>query len=168
MASQLEAFLNRHIEAGTVPGAVALRGGRDVELVAAGRASVDGVPMRDDAIVRIQSMTKPIVAVAALRLVEAGRIGLDESVETWLPELTDRRVLRSVGSPLDDTVPARRAITLRHLLTLGSGYGMEVVPSPVQKAMVDNGTDAGPDPVQLGADEWLARLAELPLAFQPG
>lgn len=77
--------------------------------------------MRDDAIMRIQSMTKAITAVTALRLVEAGRIGLDQSVEEWLPELGDRRVLTSPAAPLDDTVPAKRPITLRHLLTLGSG-----------------------------------------------
>ena len=168
MASELERFPGRHIEAGTAPGAVALLGGRDPEIVAAGVASVDGDPMRDDAIMRIQSMTKPITAVAALRLVEAGRIGLDQGVEEWLPELANRRVLNSPAAPLDDTVPANRPITLRHLLTMGSGYGMEFGGSPLHKAMAHNGTEAGPDPVTLGADEWLARLAELPLAFQPG
>ena len=55
---------------------------------------------------RIQSMTKPITAVAALRLVEAGRLGLDQSLEEWLPELADRRVLSSPTAALDDTVPA--------------------------------------------------------------
>jgi CubicO group peptidase (beta-lactamase class C family) len=168
VASELEALLVRHVEAGTVPGAVALRGGRDTEVVAVGVASIGGKPMHEDAIFRIQSMTKPITAVAALRLVEAGRIGLDQSVETWLPELADRRVLTSPGAPLDDTVPAHRAITLRHLLTMGSGYGMEFGDSPLRKAMAENGTESGPEPVTLGADEWLARLAELPLAFQPG
>jgi CubicO group peptidase (beta-lactamase class C family) len=168
MVSELERFLVRHVEAGTVPGAVALRGGRDPEVVAAGVASIGGNPMRDDAIMRIQSMTKPIVSVAALRLVEAGRIELDQSVEGWVPELADRRVLTSPGAPLDDTVPANRPITLRHLLTMGSGYGMEFGHSPLQKAMAANGTEAGADPVTLGADEWLARLADLPLAFQPG
>jgi CubicO group peptidase (beta-lactamase class C family) len=168
MTSALEELLLRHVEAGTVPGVVALIGSGDVEVVAAGVASTGGEPMRTDAIMRIQSMTKPITSVAALRLVEAGRIGLDQSVEGWLPELADRRVLTSPGAALDDTVPAYRPITLRHLLTLGSGYGMEFGDTPLHKAMVENGTEAGPDPVTLGADEWLARLAELPLAFQPG
>jgi CubicO group peptidase (beta-lactamase class C family) len=168
VVTELEAFLDRHVEAGTVPGAVALRGGRDPEVVAAGVVSIDGDRMREDAIMRIQSMTKAITAVAALRLVEAGRIGLDQSVEVWLPELADRRVLTSPTAPLADTVPANRAITLRHLLTMGSGYGMEFRDSPLQKAMAENGTEAGPDPVTLGADEWLGRLAGLPLAFQPG
>ena len=113
MVSELERFLVRHVEAGMVPGAVALRGGRDPEVVAAGVASIDGDPMRHDAIMRIQSMTKPITSVAALRLVEAGRIGLDQSLERWLPELADRRVLISPAGPLDGTVPARRPITLR-------------------------------------------------------
>jgi CubicO group peptidase (beta-lactamase class C family) len=168
MTVSLQGLLERHVEAGTVPGAVALRGGRDPEVVAAGAISLGGPPMREDAIMRIQSMTKPITAVAALRLVEAGRIGLDQSVHEWLPELADRRVLTSPAAPLDDTVPANGPITLRHLLTMGSGYGMEFGDTPLQKAMAQNGTEAGPDPVTLGADEWLARLAELPLAFQPG
>src|ERR1051325_7309836 len=111
MVSELEAFLVPHVEAGAVPGAVALLGGRDPEVVAAGVASVGGDPMRDDAIMRIQSMTKAITAVAALRLVAAGRLGLDQRVEEWLPELADRRVLTSPAALLDDTVPARRPIT---------------------------------------------------------
>jgi CubicO group peptidase (beta-lactamase class C family) len=53
-------------------------------------------------------------------------------------------------------------------LTMSSGYGMEFHDSPLKKAMAHNGTEAGPRPVTLGPDEWLARLAELPLAFQPG
>jgi CubicO group peptidase (beta-lactamase class C family) len=131
-------------------------------------ASIDGGPMRQDAIMRIQSMTKVITATAALRLVEAGRLALDQSVEEWLPELANRRVLSSPTAALDDTVPAHRAITLRDLLTNASGYGMVVGDSPLQKAMADNGTEAGPEPVTLGAEEWITRLAELPLAFQPG
>ena len=168
MSTALEELLRRHVEAGIVPGAVALLGSGDAEVVAAGMDSTHGEPMRADAIMRIQSMTKAITSVAALRLVEADRLGLDQSLEQWLPELADRRVLSSPTAALDDTVPARRAITLRHLLTNASGYGMALVDSPLQKAMVENGTAAGAEPVSLGAEEWLSRLAELPLAFQPG
>ncbi|GAA0804924.1 serine hydrolase domain-containing protein [Spirilliplanes yamanashiensis] len=172
MSTDLADLLRRHVEAGTVPGAVALLGSADPsaepEVAAAGVAAVGGAPLRDDAIMRIQSMTKVITAVAALRVVEAGRLGLDESVERWLPELADRRVLTSPTAALDDTVPAARPITLRHLLTNGSGYGMAIADSPLKDAMAANGTEAGPEPPALGADEWLARLAELPLAFQPG
>jgi CubicO group peptidase (beta-lactamase class C family) len=168
VTTALEELLVRQVDAGTIPGAVALLASGDVEVVAAGVASIGGPPMADDAIMRIQSMTKPITAVAALRLVEAGRLGLDQSLEDWLPELADRRVLSSPTAALDATVPARRPITLRHLLTNTSGYGMALVDSPLQRAMADNGTEAGPEAVTLGAEEWLARLAELPLAFQPG
>jgi CubicO group peptidase (beta-lactamase class C family) len=168
VTSVLEELLRRHVEAGTVLGGVALLGAGDVTVVAAGVASANGPPMRDDAIVRIQSMTKVVTSVAALRLVEAGRLGLDQGVEEWLPELADRRVLSSPTAALDDTVPARRAITLRHLLTNASGYGMATVDSPLQRAMAANGTEAGPEPLSLGAQDWLTRLAELPLAFQPG
>jgi CubicO group peptidase (beta-lactamase class C family) len=168
VTTALEELLLRHVEAGTVPGAVALLGSGDVEVVVAGMASTDGEPMRADAIMRIQSMTKAIISVAALRLVEAERLGLDQSLEQWLPELADRRVLSSPTAALDDTVPAQRAITLRHLLTNASGYGMAIVDSPLQNAMAENGTEAGPAPVSLSAEEWLTRLAELPLAFQPG
>jgi CubicO group peptidase (beta-lactamase class C family) len=124
--------------------------------------------MREDAIMRIQSMTKGITSVAALRLVEAGRLELDQSLVDWLPELADRQVLRGPTAELDDTVPACRAITLRHLLTNTCGYGMVIQASPLQQAMAANGTEAGPEPPAMGAEEWLRRLTELPLAFQPG
>lgn len=117
---------------------------------------------------RIQSMTKALTAAAALRLVEAGRLGLDDGLEPWLPELSNLRVLTSPAAELSETVPVVRPITLRHLLTNTSGYGMAWVPSPLQQAMVENKTEASAAPVSLGADEWLARLTELPLAFQPG
>ena len=90
--------------------------------------------MREDAIMLIQSMTTVITSVAALRLVAAGRLNFDQSVLGWLPELADRRVLRTPTAALDDTVPACRDITLRHLLTSTCGYGMLIQPSPLQQA----------------------------------
>ena len=168
MDTALQELLIRHVDAGTIPGAVGVLGAANAEVVAAGVASIGGGPMGDDAIVRIQSMTKAITSVAALRLVEAGHLDLDQSLTDWLPELADRQVLRNPKAELDDTVPALRAITLRHLLTNTSGYGMILQDSPLQQAMVANGTEAGPEPPAMGADDWLRRLAELPLAFQPG
>jgi CubicO group peptidase (beta-lactamase class C family) len=129
---------------------------------------VGGAPMPADAIMRIQSMTKIVSAVAALRLIERGELDLDQPVDEWLPELAERRVLASPTAALDDTVAAERPITVRHLLTNTSGYGMVFTDSPLQRAMAANGTEAGPEPVTLGAREWLRRLGELPLAFQPG
>ena len=170
MTTPLVDLLGTHIKWGTVPGAVAVLavGDEPLEAVAVGRAAVGGAEMRPDAIMRIQSMTKAITSVSALRLVASGRLDLDDSVEPWLPELAERRVLVSPDAMLSDTVPASRPITVRDLLTNTSGYGMIPVSSPLQQAMAENGTEAGADPVAMGADEWLARLAELPLAFQPG
>jgi transcriptional regulator with XRE-family HTH domain len=100
-------LLSRHVDAGTIPGGVALLGAGDVEVVTAGVASVGGGLMGADAIMRIQSMTKAITSVAALRLVEAGRLELDQSLVDWLPELADRQVLRHPAAELGDTLPAR-------------------------------------------------------------
>lgn len=169
MISALQDLLERHVASGTVPGVVASLGSAEPEIAVAGAMSVGGAPMRPDAIMRITSMSKAVTAVAALRLVDAGCLGLDESVERWLPELADRQVLKSPTADLADTSPAVRAITLRHLLTSSCGYGMVLTECPLQRAMADSQIEVGAShPVRFGADEWLARLAALPLAFQPG
>lgn len=158
------------VEQGVIPGGLALvdRAGQ-TETYAVGSWALDGPPADPDAIVRIQSMTKPITAAATLRLIEAGRLRLDDPVDRWLPELADRRVLRAPDGPLTETVPATRAITVRDLLTNGSGYGMDVTgATPYGLAMRAAGVEAGPEPVTTGAEEWLAALATLPLAHQPG
>lgn len=159
----LKDILEDHVARGAAPGIVGVEGSADgsVELVSAGDLGLD-------AIFRIQSMTKPVLAVATLRLVQQGLLGLDDAVDRWLPELSDRRVLRSPGSALDDTGPANAPITVRHLLTNTSGYGVMTSPCPLREAMIANGTEAGQEPVSLGADDWLAALSSLPLAFQPG
>lgn len=79
--------------------------------------------MQRDTIFRIASITKPITTVAAMILVEECKLCLDDSVDPWLPELAHRRVLNSLSSELDDTVPASRAITVRDLLTYCMGFG---------------------------------------------
>lgn len=70
-------------------------------------------PIRRDAICRLASMTKPITAVGAMILIEECRLRLDNPVDDWLPELKDRKVPRGIDPPLDDTVPAKRSITVR-------------------------------------------------------
>ena len=79
--------------------------------------------MKRDAIFRIASLSKPITAVAAMMLVEDCKLRLDDSIEPWLPELANRRVLRSMTSEIDDTVPAHRPLTVRDLLTYRMGFG---------------------------------------------
>jgi CubicO group peptidase (beta-lactamase class C family) len=174
-ASELSARLARYVTRREVPGLVAAvdRDGRaDFEVLgvtAAGGAE----PVRQDTIFRIASLTKPITAAATLLLVEQGKLGLDEPVDRLLPELARRRVLRRRDSPLDDVVPARRAITVRDLLTFRLGFGIVLAAPgtyPIQKATDDLELGQGmPAPGAPPApDEWLRRFATLPLMHQPG
>jgi CubicO group peptidase (beta-lactamase class C family) len=169
----MRAALQRHIDEGTVPGLVALvyrRGQEHVEALGTMAYGSD-VPMRRDTIFRLASTTKPITAVAAMILVEECRLRLDDPVERWLPELTDRRVLRTIESPLDDTVAAKRPITLRDLLTFRSGYGEVAFLSPgcpLQQALVEARLPLSQWPFAGSSDELMARLGRLPLASQPG
>ena len=163
-------LLESAIDTGTVPGGI-IAHGHDPEPVARGRvapgaATSPAFPL--DAIVRIQSMTKAIQAVAALRLVERGVLALDSPVAPWLPELAAPRVLPSPDADLDRAVPSPTEITLRHLLTCTSGLGIATAEGPLQQAMVEAGLEAGSAPWSLGADEWLAALGALPLVGEPG
>ena len=128
-------------------------------------------PMRRDTIFRIASLTKPITAAAAMMLVEECKLRLDEPVDRWLPELADRKVLRSIESQLTDTVPANRPITLRDLLTFRLGLGAVMVfpdKHPIQKAMSEAGIAPGPFLPLHGPDELMKRYGSLPLVHQPG
>ena len=138
-----------YVERGEVPGLVTLVSRRgETHVDALGTMAVGGRdPMRRDTIFRIASMTKPITAVAAMILVEECTLRLDEPVDPWLPELADRKVLRAIDSPLDDTVPAHRPITLRDLLTFRMGFGIVMAPPgtyPIQKAMSEQLLGQGP------------------------
>jgi CubicO group peptidase (beta-lactamase class C family) len=107
-------------------------------------------------------------------LIEECRLRLDESIEPWLPELSNRRVLRSLSAPLDDTVPAQRPITVRDLLTFRMGFGSVMAPPdtyPIQKLIREYqiGGDGPPHPLQAPtAEEWIQRLGSLPWIAQPG
>src|SRR5216684_837983 len=117
-----------HVDDGSMPGLVSLVSRRgEVFVNTIGRMAIDGAPMARDTIFRITSLTKPVTAVAAMILVEECKLRLDDPVDRWLPELANRKVLRAIDAPLDDTVPARRAITLRDLLTFRLGYGIIMV-----------------------------------------
>jgi CubicO group peptidase (beta-lactamase class C family) len=162
-----------YVERGEVAGVVTLLCRHDeVHVEAIGQQDLAAAtPMRRDTIFRIASMTKPITAAAAMILVEEAKLRLDDPVDRWLPELADRTVLRGIDSPLDDTVPAHRPITLRDLLTFRLGFGaIMAFPDryPIQKAMTEAGLAPRPDPLPFSADEFLARLGRLPLMHQPG
>ncbi len=164
-----------YVERGELPGLVSLvsRHG-ETHVDAIGTQALDsGQAMQRDTIFRIASMTKPIVGVAAMILVEECRLRLDEPIDVWLPELANRRVLKRLDGALDDTVPARRPIHTRDLLTcrMGLGYAMDL-PSdaPMQKALATLSLLQGPPhPRSLPEpDPWLRQLATLPLMHQPG
>ena len=171
--ARMHAALRRHVESGHAPGLVALVHQREREHVETiGTMAFDStVPMRRDTIFRLASTTKPITAVGAMILVEECKVRLDDPADEWLPELKDRRVLRTLESPLDDTVPARRPITVRDLLTFRSGYGEVLFISPtcpLQKAMAEARLPLSEWPFAGTPDEFMKRLGSLPLACQPG
>jgi len=117
--ADLRTTMTGYIERGDIPGIVTLVGrGDEIHVDAIGTKAIDGrEPMRRDTIFRIASITKPVAAAATMILVDDGKLRLDDAVERWLPELAKRRVLSRINAPLDDTVPAKRSIMVRDLLT---------------------------------------------------
>jgi len=166
----------RHVGDDAVPGLVALVAhGEDVQVEAIGSLWVAGPPVEPDSLFRIASMTKPVTGAATMALVDDGLLKLDEPVDRLLPELADRRVLRRLDGPLNDTVPAERTITVRDLLTFTFGFGMVMemfmaaTPWPVVAAAAELNTIGPPDPdIPPEPDRWIAALGALPLLAQPG
>ena len=173
----LRDVMSGYVERSEVPGLVTLVSRRDETNVDAfGERSTGGAgsqSVRRDTIFRIASMTKPITAIATMILVEESKLHLDEPVDRLLPELANRNVLKRVDGPLDDTVPARRSITVRDLLTFQLGLGFLLAPPdthPIVKAMYEREVGVTPFPAQMPhpPDEWIRRLGTLPLMYQPG
>lgn len=169
---RLQAALSAEVEKGEVPGAVAVVSTpHGTYGVAVGSTTFDGAaPVSRDAIFRIASITKPMTAAVAMTLVDAGRLALDEPVERWLPELKNRRVLKRIDGPLDETVAAHRKITLEDLLsqTFGLGFVMAPPDIPINQAMAERDLAVSPVLPSVDPDTWIRNLGELPLAAQPG
>ncbi|WP_350276162.1 serine hydrolase domain-containing protein [Kribbella sp. HUAS MG21] len=162
---RVRGLLEREVERGFVPGLVAvLRRHGETYVEAVGRLAFDGpgaaVPMGIDSVVRLGSMSKPIVAACVMSLVEDCTLRLDDPVDDLLPELANPRVLADPSGPVDDTVPAERPITVRDLLTFTLGTGMVPDTVPIADAL-----DALPEG---SLDEWVRGLGNLPLVHQPG
>ena len=163
-----------HVERGGVPGLITLvsrRGETHVDVF--GEQRLGGPPMARDSIFRITSMSKPVGAAAAMILVEECKLRLDEPVDRLLPELAERRVLKRLDGPLDETVPANRPITLRDILTFRLGLGLVFSLDPVypiQAAMdaLDLGQGVPSPQTAPEPDIWIERLGTLPLMHQPG
>jgi CubicO group peptidase (beta-lactamase class C family) len=175
---RLEEIVETAVARGDAPGVVAAVGrGDETHIATAGVMAAGGPPMRPSTLFRIASITKPVTAAVVLSLAEDGLLGLDEPVDGWLPELSDRRVLRRPDGPLTDTIAAERAVTTRDLLTFTWGFGMQGAmfmapePWPIVSAVAERELSSfgAPSPdTTPGPDTFMARLGELPLLAQPG
>src|SRR5437879_13348973 len=113
----LQDLLETTLGEGTVPGVAALVArGDEIEIGSVGEVD-------PDSIVRIASITKPITAAAVMLLVDEGVVALDDPIARWLPELSSPSVVRTPQSPIDDVLPAARAITVEDVLTFRAGWG---------------------------------------------
>ncbi|AZQ73639.1 class A beta-lactamase-related serine hydrolase [Streptomyces luteoverticillatus] len=171
---RLREVLERHVESGRIPGLVALVSrGEETHVEAIGTMRHEGgAPMRRDTIFRMASTTKPVAVAATMVLLDECRLRLDDPIDPWLPELADRRVLKRADGPLDDTVPARRPITVRDLLTSTFGLGLDTTAmgSPMMRELFARkvyGENGWLLPA-VEPDEWMRRLGTLPLMYQPG
>ena len=174
---RLHEAMAAHVAKGELPGMVTLVGrGEDVHVDAIGAMAFGSdEPIKRDTIFRITSMTKPILALATMMLVDDGVLKLDEPVDRLLPELADRKVVKRIDGPLDETVPARRPITVEDLLTFRMGHGLILEPTfdppfPIVLAAKELDLVMGPpDPrTPHDPDEWIKRFGTLPLMYQPG
>jgi CubicO group peptidase (beta-lactamase class C family) len=167
---RLTTAMRAHVDAGSVAGVVTLvhRHGETVHSDVLGWQDEDArTPMRRDTLFRIASMTKPIVSVAALMLVEEGKLRLGEAVDKFLPELARRKVLRSPGAALTDVYDAPRPITLKDLLLHRAGIPYVLTAEgPMQAALAE--FNALVLPGDMPMDSWIARLGALPLVNEPG
>src|SRR3954452_6787870 len=169
--TELQSLIQSFVDAGDVPGVVALVAhGDDLEVAAAGSLDVEGsAPVTPDTIMRIASLTKPITAAAVMLLVEEGRLTLDAPIARWLPELASPMVVRTPSSPLDDVVPAERPITVEDLLTFRAGWGFPSDFSlPAIQPLFTELRQGPPSENVPPPDAWLAALARIPLLAQPG
>jgi CubicO group peptidase (beta-lactamase class C family) len=168
--AQTPGVLKSVIDSGDLSGAVTLvwRKGEIAHVNVLGqRDNARSAPMERDTLFRIASMTKPVTSVAALMLMEEGKLALADPIKKWAPEFANMRVLTSPTGPVEDTYPSPRDITIEDLLThrAGLAYGFTSI-GPIahahQKALGDVlNTDTGPDP-------WMRALASLPLSYPPG
>jgi CubicO group peptidase (beta-lactamase class C family) len=158
------------VDAGDLSGVVTLvwRKGEIVHLDVAGQRDIEKrLPMTRDTLFRIASMTKPITSVAALMLMEEGKLALSDPIAKWLPEFADMRVMRDPKGSLDDTYPSPRAITVEDLMTHRAGLAYGFTSSGLLNKAHEERLGAVLDSPHT-PDEWLKRIAGLPLSYPPG
>jgi CubicO group peptidase (beta-lactamase class C family) len=175
-------LVERHIDAGSFSGAVTLvaRDGRIVHHEAQGSMDLEADrPMSKDAIFRIMSMTKPVIGVATMMMIEEGKVRLQDPISKFIPEWADMKVAipqpsagpggpggagpggaAPAGEPRYYTVPAERPVTVRDLLTHTSGVVSGQLSNAAARAVAAQ-------PNETLAD-YIPRLGAVPLEFQPG
>jgi methyl acetate hydrolase len=162
--SRADAVLKDSVSSGKVPGIVAaVTTSKETIFTAAHglRGLGETLPIKDDTVFYIASMTKPLTSVAALQLVEQGRVNLDEPVAKYVPELATLNILdgyETNGAP--KLRPARTQVTLRHLLTHTSGFTYDIW----DEKILNYYNVAGVPPLSGGSKSAL----EIPLVFEPG
>jgi CubicO group peptidase (beta-lactamase class C family) len=170
--ARIDAYLKNEIEQNRIPGAVMLieRNGKTAYFNSFGvRDPGTKVPMTPDTIFRIYSMSKPITTVAAMMLVEEGKLQLDEPLSKYVPAFADVKVgverKGEDGATALDLVAPKRPITIQDLMrhTSGLTYGF-FGEGLVKKAYVDAHLLAG----DVDNAQFVERLAKLPLVYQPG
>ena len=168
--SPLNDLVAEHVH--PAPGAVALIArGDDVEVATVGSVDLEGSSvMQRDSLFRLASTTKPIIAAALMMLVDDGRIGLQDPIARWLPELENPVVVRTPESQVDDVVPAARPITVEHVLASTAGWGFPADFGLPAAGLLFSHLWQGsalllpaPDP-----DHWVEALSRIPLLHQPG
>jgi CubicO group peptidase (beta-lactamase class C family) len=180
--ARIKTALEAEVEGNRLPGAVVMvaRRGKLAYVQSVGfRDRANNQPMRDDAVFRIYSMTKPLASVAAMMLMEEGRLQLTDPVARWLPAFANQQVSVPVVSADFARItyrlePARRQATIQDLLrhTSGLAYGEITTNAPVRAAYERAGLFApGPqsyDNRSMSPEEFVSRIAAAPLAHQPG
>jgi CubicO group peptidase (beta-lactamase class C family) len=161
---RLKEFVDKGQHAGIV--SLIARNGQIVDWQAWGQRDREArLPMEKDTLFRVYSMTKLVTSVAVMQLHERALLRLDDPVEKYFPALAKRQVLTGGSASAPELVSAKRSITVRDLLTHTAGF---MYPGMFGKSPLDEFYDR--DSV-LGAqtyDEFIARLAKVPLAHQPG
>ncbi len=169
--SEIAKRLNADVEAGRIPGAVIAiaRKGKLAYYETFGfRDKAAGVAMTKDTIFNIASMTKPVVALAALQLHERGKLLIDDPLAKYFPKFANMEVaeLDQKGETITGKVPARQPITLRHLMMHTSGliYGGRGS-TAVHKLYPASSSATG---ASMTGAEFMDKLATLPLLNHPG
>lgn len=173
-ATSIDKVLAEAVMRGDIPGMVAMATDRRGIIYEGAFGLADAANARSltvDAIFRIASMTKPITSVAAMQLIEQGRLGLDDPAEKYLPELANLKVFETFdrGTGAYTVRPATQALTVRHLLTHTSGLGYNFTSPVVRDFKPRNGEQyaAGPLLFEPGerwiygtSTDWVGRLVE--------